>query len=86
MSDKSALTPHDWARVFAHAWLDKDFKTALETNPLEAINGHSALTDLHGKIVHIPARPVDMTDGQLEQVRDGSASLPMANMCGFESC
>lgn len=84
--DNDTLTSHDWSRVFALAWLDKDFKSKLEKNPVEAIAAHPELGDLKGKAVYIPHRPVDLSDEQLQKVRDGAAKLPSHSMCGFECC
>jgi hypothetical protein len=33
----AAIAPEDWARIWAHAWLDENFKKTLRRNPVVAV-------------------------------------------------
>ncbi|MEM1159945.1 MAG: hypothetical protein AAGJ28_03345 [Pseudomonadota bacterium] len=83
---QNSMSAQDWSRVFAHAWLDPEFKAALEKNPVDAIASHPELGDLSGKAMYFPERPVDLSDEQLHHVKSGKASLQGGTMCMFECC
>jgi len=84
-SDNS-LSSQDWSRIFAHAWLDPEFKAQLASDPIGAIASHPDLKDLAGKAMYFPCRPVDLSDDQLHRVKDGKAGLQGGTMCMNECC
>ncbi len=71
------ITPKEWGRIIANAWIDPAFSAELSTNPAKAVRsflGLDAGTEVH--VVEVPARPADLTQPQLEDIRSGKAPSP----------
>lgn len=68
----SYITPRQWARIIAKAWLEDGFKSQLETDPKAAID---SVRDAFGinadAIFPAPSRPGDLNDDQIEDIIEG---------------
>jgi len=75
------VTPSEWGRIIAHAWIDSSFAHDLSTDPAKAVTsflGIDPKTPI--RVLEIPAKPADLSHAQLEDIRSGktaSAFLPM---------
>jgi len=64
---KVYLTKHQWGQIIAEAWLDEDFKEALEENPEAAIKKRFGFR--FDRLLKVPPRPANLTDEQLDELR-----------------
>jgi hypothetical protein len=66
------ITRGEWGRIIANAWLDATFAHELSRDPAKAVKNFLALDAKSEVIVfEIPAKPGDLVDSQLEDVRSG---------------
>jgi hypothetical protein len=71
MSDKKVyISSEEWARIMAEAWLDPNFKVAVETNPAEAINARFPDIQFE-RIYQVAPREGGVTDDELWAVVKG---------------
>ena len=68
------VTHSEWGRIVAHAWLDPAFAQKLSTDPAAAVKGFLGVdpsSEVH--VLDVPPKPADLTQPQLEDIRDGKA-------------
>ncbi len=66
------ITPGEWGRVFAHAWIDPKFSHELSTDPARAVKSFLAIDPkTEVQLLQIPPKPADLTQPQLEDIRSG---------------
>ena len=66
------LTRGEWGRIIANAWLDPTFAQELSKDPAKAAKNFLGLDPKSEVTVfEIPAKPGDLVDLQLEDVRSG---------------
>ena len=69
------ITRGEWGRIIATAWLDPTFAHELSTDPSKAVKSFLALDpDSEVIVFEIPAKPGDLADSQLEDVRSGRST------------
>jgi hypothetical protein len=68
------LTTAEWGRIIANAWLDPVFAQELTIDPGKAAKKFLGLPDHEDvRLLDIPPKPSDLTQPQLEDIRDGKA-------------
>ncbi len=74
------VTPAEWGRIIAHAWIDPAFAHELSIDPAMAAKKFLGL-DPHAevRVFEVPARPSDLSQPQVEDIRDGTtvAFMPL---------
>ncbi len=68
------VTQSEWGRIIAHAWIDTTFAHELSTDPAKAARSFLKLdpnAEVH--VFDIPAKPADLSHGQIEDIRSGKA-------------
>jgi hypothetical protein len=71
------ITASEWGRIIAHAWIDPTFGHALSTDPAKAAKSFLGLdpdTEVH--VFEVPAKPADLSQPQLEDIRNGKTAGP----------
>jgi hypothetical protein len=75
------LTPVEWGKIVANAWIDPNFGDKLTTEPAEAIRSFLKLdADAEVQIWEIPPKPADLSRQQIEDIRDGKAASAIVPM------
>ncbi len=67
------MSQQDWAKVIAEAWLNDDFKQALEKNPVQAIRDRFGLEA--DRVLEVPPRPTDLSEEDLKEIAGGARKL-----------
>lgn len=74
------ITPGEWGRILANAWIDPAFADKLSTDPASAAKSFLGLDPATEVRFELPAKPADLSMSQLDDIRSGktvSAYLPM---------
>ena len=65
------ITPNEWGRMIANAWIDPAYAEELSADPVKAARRFLKL-DPHSDVrFEIPAKPADLSLPQLEDIRSG---------------
>jgi hypothetical protein len=73
------ITAGEWGRIIAHAWLDPNFANALSTDPAKAAKSFLQLDpSTEVNVFQVPAKPADLSQPQLEDIRNGKTASPYA--------
>jgi hypothetical protein len=66
------ISPNEWGRLIANAWLDEKFAHELSTKPAETAKKFLGL-DPHAEVhlFDIPPKPGDLSNDQIEEIRNG---------------
>jgi hypothetical protein len=67
------ITQHQWAKIIAEAWLDDEFREALEKDPAAAIKERFDLD--FDYVLKVPPRPSDLSDEQLDEIRQSDDAV-----------
>lgn len=65
-------TSREWAQVIVQTWLDEEFKSLLEKDPVAALKQHGIETDA---VWPVPPRPDELKDEQLEVILGNKVSF-----------
>lgn len=73
MSEKHHdISPADWGRIHAKAWLDETFRHKLETDPTAALHQFATEHGLKlGHLVTLTPRPAGVADEALRDILSG---------------
>jgi hypothetical protein len=75
------LSPIEWGKIVANAWIDPNFADQLTTEPAAAIRGFLNLDpSAEVQIWEIPPKPADLSRQQIEDIRDGRAASAIVPM------
>jgi hypothetical protein len=71
----ATVTEHDWGRIFARAWTDKEFHDAYAADPRAALKkyGKSLGVDPDATF-NFPTLPQDLTEEKAKAIAEGSAT------------
>ena len=67
------ITGSEWARIIAKAWVDDDFRNALELDPINAIRNDPEVGVEFTRLLNLPERPHDLSEEKLGQIASGEA-------------
>jgi hypothetical protein len=71
------ITAQEWGRIIANAWIDPTFSRELSTEPAKAIRSFLGLDPkTEVQVFEPPARPADLSQPQIEDIRNGKATSP----------
>lgn len=65
--DSKYITQHQWAKIIAEAWLDDEFREALEKDPGAAIRQRFNFKFEY--VLKVPPRPTDLSDEHIDEIR-----------------
>jgi hypothetical protein len=66
------ITMSEWGRIIANAWIDSAFAQELSTDPAEAARSFLKLdAETEILVFEIPPKPADLSNQQIEEIRNG---------------
>jgi hypothetical protein len=69
------ITPGEWGRIIAHAWMDPAFARELSADPAKAAKSFLGLApNAEVSVFDIPPKPADLSHPQLEDIRSGKTA------------
>jgi hypothetical protein len=78
MDNDKYLSSAEWAKVYARAWQDPEFKSLLERDPAAAVRE----CGIEGKhVFQVDPRPGDLDDTQLSRMASGDEELHPRMSC-----
>lgn len=69
------LDGYQWGRIMAKAWSDPDFKKRVEADPTTTIREFLGDEAKGVNIFHIPPKPPDVDDNQLNDIVSGAQQM-----------